>query len=71
MEVNTTCPICHTAIKTQHVFADNNQVYLRKTLKNESQTDLNSEEWFPINFQWITVFELNNNFNHQSNKSSK
>ncbi len=70
MKVNNTCLICHTAIKTQHVFADNNQVYLRKENNNESQTELNSEEWFPIIFQWISVFELNNSFNHQLNKSS-
>ena len=70
MEANTTCPICHAAIKTQHVFANNNQVYLRKTLKNESQSDLDSEEWFTINFHWKSVYELQNDFNHQSNKSS-
>lgn len=70
MEENK-CPICHTAIKTQYVFAADNQVYLRKENNTESQTEVNHEEWFPINFQWISVLELNNSFNHQSNKSSK
>lgn len=55
MEENTTCPISHTVIKTQHIFADNNQVYLRKEHNKESQTVLKSEEWFPINFQWASI----------------
>ncbi len=55
MEVNITSPICHTVIKTQHVFATDNQVYLRKKNKNESQTDIKNEEWFPINFQWTSI----------------
>ncbi len=65
------CSICHNAIDTQHVFSKNNQVYLKKDTNEASLIDNNNDEWFPINFQWISVIELHNNFNHQSNKLSK
>ncbi len=65
------CSICHNVIDTQHVFSKNNQVYLKKDTNEATLIDNNNNEWFPINFQWIPIVELNNNFNHQSNKSSK
>ena len=64
------CSICHNVIDTQQVFSKNNQVYLKKDTNKATLIDNNNEEWFPINFQWISVIELHSNFNHQSNKSS-
>lgn len=71
MNSNTTCPVCHKVIETQRVFSENNQVYLKKDTDGSFIKDKRNNEWFPINFQWIPIVELNNNFNHQSNKSSK
>ena len=47
-------------IKAKHVYSDKkqNKVYLKK----------NKEEWFPINFQWIPVVQLNNELNVKTNK---
>ncbi|EAR01238.1 hypothetical protein [Maribacter sp. HTCC2170] len=45
----------HAAIKTQHVFTADNQVFLRKENDIQTQSDLHSEEWLPINFQWATI----------------
>ena len=53
-ESNTLCYIGHDRIQTQYVFAESNQVYLRK---NELQ---NTGEWFPINFEWISDIEIKN-----------
>ncbi|WP_411031219.1 hypothetical protein [Spongiimicrobium sp. 3-5] len=50
-------------IQTQYVFAKDDQVYLRKNGTNTA-TDLSmadDDEWFPVNFQWIPVFELRKN----------
>ena len=48
-------------IKTKYVFTKNNQVFLKRDkhnlLKNK-KTD-NLMEWFPINFQWIELVNLN------------
>lgn len=41
-------------INTKYVFSKNNQV----SLKNKVD-----DEWFPINFQWIPIVELNKNMN--------
>lgn len=50
-------------IKTKHVFTKNNQVYLKMNkhdpIKNKESD--NQKEWFPINFQWIPVIELQKN----------
>lgn len=50
----------NNSIKTKHVFTNNNQVYLKmdkhNSLKNK-KTD-HQIEWFPINFQWIPVIEV-------------
>ena len=50
-------------IKTKYVFTENNQVYLKmdknSSLKNKKTDHL--MEWFPINFQWIPVVELQKN----------
>ena len=47
-------------IKAKDVYSDKNQnkVYLKK----------NKEEWFPINFQWVPVVQLNNELNVKANK---
>ena len=47
----------HETIKTKHVFSDENQVFLKAT----EETTINNEEWYPINFQWIPIIELQNN----------
>ncbi|CAM4381893.1 hypothetical protein [Zobellia nedashkovskayae] len=49
------CPHCHDVIETQHVFSENNQVFLRNDFTGSSST---KEEWSPINFQWIPVVKL-------------
>jgi len=43
------------SIKTNLVYSGNthNTVYLK----------VNNEKWFPINFQWIPVINLNNELN--------
>lgn len=71
MEKKIICNICHNAINTQHVFSKSNQVYLKKDTNEVCPIDNNNDEWFPINFQWIPIVELNSIINHQSNKSSK
>lgn len=49
------CTFYHEFIETQHVFTENQQVFLKnKTCKNGTTL----EEWYPINFQWITVLKL-------------
>ncbi|PKA96463.1 hypothetical protein B0O79_0098 [Flavobacteriaceae bacterium MAR_2009_75] len=49
------CTFYHEFIETQHVFAENQQVYLKsKTYKN----GMTLEEWSPINFQWNSVMQL-------------
>ena len=50
------CNICHDAIHTQAVFFDNNQVYLKKHTGIGSQAAAESDEWLPINFQWIPAY---------------
>ena len=41
-------------MNTKYVFSKNNQV----TLKNNID-----KEWYPINFQWISIIKLNQNMN--------
>ncbi len=49
------CTFYREFIETQHVFTENQQVYLKnKTFKNGTIL----EEWSPINFQWVTVVQL-------------
>jgi len=71
MGVKAICNICHDIIDKQHVFSKNNQVYLKQITNEGFFLNQNNDEWFPINFQWVSPIELQNNFNHQSNKSSK
>ncbi len=64
----TRCSICHDVIQTQHVFAENNQVFL-KTISDEIATkETFEDQWSPINFQWISDFEIRKNLIHQSNR---
>ncbi|SHI89274.1 hypothetical protein [Pseudozobellia thermophila] len=53
-EVKTRCAFCHDVIETQHVFCEGDQVYL----KGGNENPLTEEEWYPINFQWISVVRL-------------
>lgn len=39
-------------------FLENNQVYLKN---NTDLEELANDEWFPINFQWKPIVELNEN----------
>ncbi len=58
------CSICHDVIQTQHVFAENDQVYLKENNKNKKQSDSARDEWFPINFQWIPILQLHRKLKH-------
>jgi len=55
MKVNIKSAMYHAVIKTQYVFADNNQVYLKKQNYKKSKSGVNNEEWYPINFKWKTI----------------
>lgn len=49
------CVRCNAIINTRHVYSENDQVFLKK----ETNTNrFMEEEWFPINFQWIPVLQL-------------
>jgi len=41
-------------IDTAYVFSENNQVYFKRKddIKAVNKHSINSEEWFPVNFQW-------------------
>ena len=49
-------------MQVQHVYSNNNQVYLKKStdsLSGEDKLD-NEIEWSPINFQWKPIIDLQN-----------
>ena len=49
-------------MQVQHVYSNNNQVYLKKptdSLSGEDKLD-NKIEWSPINFQWKPIIDLQN-----------
>lgn len=54
-------------IQARYVFTENNQVYLKRSTSEIEGTisNGNDDEWSPINFQWIPVFELNKELNYQ------
>ncbi|MEZ4970914.1 MAG: hypothetical protein R2814_14890 [Flavobacteriaceae bacterium] len=67
---NTTkniCSICHDVIETQHVFSEDNQVFIKKSRVGSPNGTILKDEWFPINFQWISDTELRKNIALQSN----
>lgn len=66
-EPHMLCAICHDVIRTRHVFAEKNQVYLKKEQKKESISENFEEIWSPINFQWIADLETRNTLIHYSN----
>ena len=41
--------------KTKHVYIKNNQVFIKKENDNTSHKGNFTEEWLPINFQWVPV----------------
>ncbi len=41
-------------MNTNHVISKNNKVFIKSR----------SNEWFPINFQWIPIVKLNETMNH-------
>jgi uncharacterized protein involved in tellurium resistance len=49
-------------MQVQHVYSKNNQVYLKKSTRNLSGEDKldNEIEWWPINFQWKPIIDLQN-----------
>ncbi|MUH38136.1 hypothetical protein D9O36_19975 [Zobellia amurskyensis] len=55
------CAHCHDVIETQHVFSENNQVFLKNNFTRNSTVE---EEWSPINFQWIPVVQLQERLTH-------
>jgi hypothetical protein len=66
---NTTkniCSICHDVIETQHVFSEDNQVFLKRSMVEPSNGTILRDEWFPINFQWVSDMELRNSLRLQS-----
>ncbi|WP_158655085.1 hypothetical protein [Flavivirga eckloniae] len=42
-------------MNSQYVHSKNNKVFIK--------IDKESSEWYPINFQWIPIVELNKNMN--------
>ncbi|MGB5818255.1 MAG: hypothetical protein WBG90_02130 [Saonia sp.] len=69
-EQNVLCNICHAVIPAQHVFSENDQVYLKKSKKEISRFDTGNDEWFPINFQWMPLIELKKSLKLQSTLES-
>ncbi|MFS4468355.1 hypothetical protein [Maribacter sp. 2210JD10-5] len=43
-------------MKTKYVFIENDQVFLKK--ENQCTSSYETEEWYPIHFQWIPIMEL-------------
>ena len=50
-------------IRTAHVYQENAQVFLKKGIQSSNKKGKNKseQEWFPINFQWIPIVELQKN----------
>ena len=48
--------------QVQHVYSKNDQVYLKKSIRNLSGEDKldNEIEWSPINFHWKPIIDLQN-----------
>ena len=44
--------IFHRTIKTQHVFMEDEQVFLKKEKPETYAADANFVEWFPTSFKW-------------------
>lgn len=42
----------HIAIQTQHVYANEKQVFIKKVDSESEENETNLVEWFPTNFQW-------------------
>lgn len=42
----------HKFLKTNHVFVDENQVYLKKEIIETEILADQAVQWFPVNFQW-------------------
>lgn len=42
----------HKFLKTNHVFVDENQVYLKKDILEADDLTEQTIQWFPVNFQW-------------------
>ncbi|NAS13571.1 hypothetical protein [Poritiphilus flavus] len=56
------------ALAAQHVFTENNEVFIKKTTaKGQSAGRMEETEWFPVNFQWIPVMELRRKMRYESN----
>lgn len=48
------------AIEAQHVFTEDNKIFLRKITLNKSgnNSEDNQNEWVPISFQWTPIAKL-------------
>ncbi|MDL5513511.1 hypothetical protein QSE00_16920 [Arenibacter sp. M-2] len=64
---NTLCSICHDVIETQHVFSEDNQVFIKRNRVESSNGSILKDQWYPINFQWVSDMELRKNLALQSN----
>jgi hypothetical protein len=54
MRNNTRCNIGHAIIETQHVFSEDNQVFIKQVVV--SGGEITADKWFPIPFQWAPVW---------------
>ncbi|MFS4491949.1 hypothetical protein [Maribacter sp. 2308TA10-17] len=45
----------HAAIRTKHVFIEDEQVFLKKETQETFLEDTNVAEWFPTDFKWEPV----------------
>ncbi len=45
----------HAAIKTQHVFIEDEQVFLKNETQETFSDHTNVAEWFPTDFKWEPV----------------
>ncbi|WP_158447935.1 hypothetical protein [Aquimarina longa] len=50
-----------------YVFSENDKVYVKNNSTPEmiNNSSESNEEWFPINFQWKSLIELNKNMKLQ------
>lgn len=65
MKNKTICGICHDVIETQHVFSEDNQVFVKQVILKPGKVA--TDKWFPINFHWASDLELRNSLITQSN----
>lgn len=58
MESKALRGIRHNVIKTQHVFSEDNQVFIKQKLFSNGK--IATEKWFPVRFYWASDMEVGN-----------